>query len=193
MEYLQNIDQIIFNWINQDLSNAIFDRFFVIVRNKYTWLPLYLFLISFFIFNFKKKGLIIMLLAFITVGISDFTSATLIKPRVERVRPCNDIEANPNVISRIKCGIGYSFPSSHASNHFALGVFFFFIFISISKTAAYLFLIWAGLISFAQIYVGVHYPIDILVGAILGIIIGALEYKFYKQIEIMYFVDKNNI
>ena len=192
MDIIQNIDQSIFTFINQSLSNNFFDNFLVFIRNKYVWLPLYMFLIAFFIFNFKKKGLIIILIAFITVSISDFTSAGLIKPTVERLRPCNDIGENPNVISRVNCGGGYSFPSSHASNHFALGVYFFLIFFSLSKVVSYSFLIWAGLISFAQIYVGVHYPIDILGGLILGSIIGFLEFKFFKQIENRYFIKNSN-
>ena len=187
MDFIQNIDQIIFSFINQSLSNLIFDKILVFIRDKYTWLPLYLFLISFFIFNFKKKGLVVLLLAFITIGVSDFTSASLIKPIIERQRPCNDIASNPDIITRVHCGSGYSFPSSHASNHFALGVYFFLIFLTISKKTAYLFLIWAGSISFAQVYVGVHYPIDIFAGMVLGGIIGFLEFQFYKQIENKYF------
>lgn len=192
METLQNIDHTIFHWINNDLSNIFLDYFFVFIRDKYTWLPLYLFLIAFFIFNFKKKGLLILVFAFFTIGISDFLSASVVKPAVERLRPCNDSATNPDIIYRVHCGAGYSFPSSHASNHFALGVFFFLIFSSIFKKAAKLFLIWAALISLAQVYVGVHYPIDILAGMILGSTIGYIEFIFYKQVENKFFSKIQN-
>lgn len=193
MEYIQNLDHTIFQWINQDMSNVFFDYFFTFIRNKYSWLPLYLFLIAFFIFNFKTKGIVILLVAFTTAGIADFTSSSLIKPSVERLRPCNDLELNPDIVSRVDCGAGYSFPSSHATNHFAIGIFFYLIFLGISKRFAIFFPIWAGLISIAQVYVGVHYPIDIFAGMILGSIIGFVEFEFYKQIEAKYFpVNKIN-
>ena len=182
MDFIQNLDHSVFHWINNDMSNVVFDYILVFVRNKYVWLPLYMFLISFLIFNFKKTGILILLLAFATVGISDFLSVGVIKPAVERIRPCNDANNN-DVIKRVHCGSGYSFPSSHATNHFALGVFFFFIFFRISRRASYLFLIWAAMISIAQVYVGVHYPVDIIAGAILGSAIGYGMYKFSIFLE----------
>jgi len=187
MDIIQNIDRTIFHWINQSISNDFFDFFFPLIREKHIWLPLYLFLIAFFIFNFKTKGIVILLFAFLAVGISDFTSSSIIKPAVERLRPCNDTGTNPHIIPRVKCGKGYSFPSSHASNHFAIGTFFFLIFLSISKKFSYFFLVWALLISIAQVYVGVHYPLDIFTGMILGSLIGFIEFRFYKQIENRYF------
>ena len=161
MDILQNIDHTIFQWINQGISNVFFDYFFPLIRERFVWLPLYLFLIAFFIFNFKKKGIVILFFAFLSVGIADFTSSSIIKPGIERLRPCNDIESNPQMILRVQCGSGYSFPSSHASNHFAIGTFLFFIFLTISKKFSYFFIVWAFLISIAQVYVGVHYPFDI--------------------------------
>ena len=187
MEYINHIDQLLFYWINNKMDNLFFDYLFIFIRNKYVWLPLYLFLIAFLIFNFKRKGLLILAFAFITIGISDFISSAVIKPVVERVRPCNDNISNPKIIKRVNCGSGYSFPSSHATNHFALGIFFFLIFSFVNKKIASLFIIWASLISFAQIYVGVHYPSDVLFGAILGSLTGYLTYKIYRQLEIKYF------
>lgn len=177
METILNIDKLLFEFINHDLSNRVFDLVLVFFRNKTVWLPLYLFLISFFIFNFKKKGIIIILFAFVGTGIADYTSSSIIKPAVERLRPCNDPQLNPELVLRVNCGSGYSFTSSHATNHFALGAFFYLVFLTIYRKYALLFLIWAAIISFAQVYVGVHYPIDVISGALLGTIIG---YSFYK-------------
>jgi len=193
MEFVENIDRIVFHWVNHDWSNAVFDYLMVFVRNKYVWLPLYMFIISFLIFNFKRKGILILVFAFITVGISDFLSAGVIKPAVERLRPCNDIEVRDDVVMRVHCGSGYSFPSSHAANHFALGVFFFFIFYNISKWAARAFLLWAALISIAQVYVGVHYPVDIVAGAVLGAVTGYLVYRFYIYLEKRMFLKENYV
>ncbi len=183
MDILTHIDQLLFYWINNKMANIFFDYFFVFIRNKYVWLPLYIFIISFLIFNFKKKGLLILTFAFLTVGISDFISAGIIKPAMERIRPCNNNINNIKIIKRVNCGSGYSFPSSHATNHFALGIFFFFIFSLLNRKIASLFIIWAFLISFAQIYVGVHYPSDVFAGALLGSLIGYSTFKIYKKLN----------
>lgn len=89
-----------------------------------------------------------------------------------RVRPCNDMPFKEQVKVRVRCGSGYSMPSSHATNHFAMGVFLLMVFRRKWKPIVWLAIVWAASISFAQIYVGVHYPGDILVGSILGVLIG---------------------
>ena len=183
MDTISHIDQVVFYWINNKMGNLLFDYFFIFIRNKYVWLPLYIFIISFLIFNFKKKGLLILTIAFLTVGISDFISSGVIKPAIARIRPCNTQNNSIKIIKRVNCGSGYSFPSSHATNHFALGIFFFLIFSIINRRIASLFPIWAFLISFAQIYVGVHYPSDVLAGALLGSITGYLMYRIYKKLN----------
>jgi membrane-associated phospholipid phosphatase len=172
MEYLLYLDKEIFVIINQNISNPVFDVLLVFMRNRIVWIPLYFFIASFLTFNLGKKGLTILLFALITGGFSDYMSSSIIKPLVARPRPCNEKAFEIKVISRIDCGGAYSFPSSHATNHFALGMFFFLFFRKIIKKYASLFLIWAGLIAFSQVYVGVHYPLDVIGGAILGSTIG---------------------
>jgi len=172
LEYLTEIDKIVFLSINQGLSNQFFDFLMPILRNPYTWAPLYLFILIFAIKNYKKRGIIMILFFLLSFGIGDMVSASVIKPQAMRVRPCNDIPFKEQVKVRVRCGSGYSMPSSHATNHFALGVFLLVIFRKRWKPIIWLSLGWAASISFAQIYVGVHYPIDILVGATLGTIIG---------------------
>lgn len=172
MEYLLYLDKEVFVFINQSISNPVFDVLLVFMRNRIVWIPLYFFIASFLTFNFGKKGLTILLFALITGGFSDYMSSSIIKPLVARPRPCNEKAIDIKVINRIDCGGAYSFPSSHATNHFALGMFFFLFFRKIIKKYASLFLIWAGLIAFSQVYVGVHYPLDVIGGAILGSTIG---------------------
>ncbi|MDX1685268.1 MAG: phosphatase PAP2 family protein, partial [Saprospiraceae bacterium] len=94
---------------------------------------------------------------------------------VERVRPCNDESIKQEVILRARCGGGYSFTSSHATNHFGLSMVLFLL---LGNRIAWRWLIflWAALVSYAQIYVGVHYPLDILGGAVLGVMLGYLVY-----------------
>ena len=174
LSLLQQIDQDLFLRINNGLSNPVFDLLMPYFRNRYFWLPLYLFLVVFLISNYKKTGLVMIISMFITFGIADYSASSIIKPTFERLRPCNDPELKSSVISRIECGSGYSMPSSHAANHFAIALFLITLFYKRWKWILPLALLWAALIGFAQIYVGVHYPFDITVGAILGAIIGYL-------------------
>jgi undecaprenyl-diphosphatase len=113
--------------------------------------------------------------------LSDFVSSTLIKENFERLRPCHD----PFLADRIRFLVAYcpessSFTSSHAVNHFAAAMFIFTTFRkSLSWKWALLF-IWAFLISYAQVYVGVHFPFDVFCGAIVGVILGYIPAKIFN-------------
>ncbi|RYD69937.1 MAG: phosphatase PAP2 family protein, partial [Sphingobacteriales bacterium] len=87
------------------------------------------------------------------------------------------------IIHRVPCGSGYSFPSAHATNHFAIAIFLIFVFYSKWKPVLPLGLFWAFIISFSQIYVGVHYPVDTMVGALLGTTIGLITASIYKKLQ----------
>jgi len=182
IQQLIEIDQTIFLAINQGLSNPFFDWLLPILRNPYTWAPLYLFLVIFFIKTYGKTGIIIVLFTLANFGISDAVSSHLIKKTVKRVRPCNDIEFKEEVNIRVRCGSGFSFTSSHATNHFAMAFFWVVLFRRKWKHTLWLAITWAALISISQIYVGVHYPFDILCGAILGICIGLLTGNIFKKV-----------
>lgn len=177
LEQLIQFDQNLFFTINHGLSNSFFDWLMPALRNRFFWTPLYLFIIIFSIRTYGKQGWIMILFLGLTFGCTDFISSSLIKPTVQRLRPCNDPEIKSDVKNLIDCGSGYSFPSSHASNHFGLAVFLIVMFFSKWKLILPIGLLWAASISFAQVYVGVHYPVDILAGAILGGIIGFIMGK----------------
>jgi undecaprenyl-diphosphatase len=177
LEQLIQFDQNLFFTINHGLSNSFFDWLMPALRNRFFWTPLYLFIIIFFIRNYGKQGWILILFLILTFGFTDFFSSSILKPSVQRLRPCNDPEIKSDVKNLIDCGSGYSFPSSHASNHFGLAVFLIVMFFSKWKLILPIGLLWAASISFAQVYVGVHYPVDILAGAILGGIIGFIMGK----------------
>ena len=180
VDQLISLDQAAFLAINQGLSNAFFDWLMPILRNPYTWAPLYLFIIIFSIRNYRKTGLLIVLFILITFGIADALSSSVIKKSVQRIRPCNDIEFKDEVTVRVRCGSGYSFTSSHAANHFAISTVLILIFYRRWKHILWLALLWAVCVSFAQVYVGVHYPLDILGGAILGAVIGCLTGLLFR-------------
>ncbi|SFC61178.1 undecaprenyl-diphosphatase [Parapedobacter composti] len=182
IDQLLSWDREVFFAINQGLSNAVFDWLMPILRNKYAWAPLYLFIIVFCIRNYKRKGIAVILFILITFGISDHISSSVIKNSVQRVRPCRDVELKDDIIVRVNCSGGYSFTSSHATNHFAMAVFLILVFYRRWKHILWIGLLWAGAISFAQVYVGVHYPLDIICGAILGTLIGCLTGLLFRFI-----------
>lgn len=181
LEHLIDIDQELFLAINQGMSNIFFDWLLPIMRNPFTWAPLYLFLIIFFIKHYGKMGVMIVVATLINFGVTDVVSSHLIKKNVERVRPCQDEVFKQEINLRVRCGGTYSFTSSHATNHFGMAFFWIVLFRRRWKHTVWLCIAWASVISFSQIYVGVHYPFDILVGAILGTLIGTLNGHFFKQ------------
>ena len=183
IESLINIDETLFNFINSDLSCLLFDVILVPIRHKFFWIPLYLFISAFILLNFAKTKWLIFFTIGLCICLSDTTSSKIIKTNVQRIRPCHVQELNP--VTRVPCSIGYSFTSSHATNHFALGIFFFSLF-SFSKWR-WFFIFWAGLIGFSQIYVGVHYPLDVLVGSLIGALIGWSCFKIFKLLEVKFY------
>lgn len=122
------------------------------------------------------------LFALLTIGISDTVSSQWIKKNVKRPRPCNDEVIANEVLLRIKCGGGYSFTSSHATNHAAIALFLFFVFKYERRLWRYLLILWAITIGIAQIYVGVHYPGDVGVGLIIGSLIGWLMSLSFQRL-----------
>lgn len=180
---LQQFDAELFLKINRGLSNDFFDFIMPLLRNRFFWSPLYIFIIVFCIRQYKKQGYYLILGILITFALGDLIASRLIKPNVQRIRPCNEIKLTSTIIKRVPCGSGYSFPSAHATNHFAIAVFLIGIFYRKWKAILPWGLAWATIISFAQIYVGVHYPIDTFAGAILGTCIGLAISTIYKKLQ----------
>ncbi len=181
-DYLLQLDRQIFYFINRDLGNAFFDILMLLLRNKLVWIPLYVFIFVFCLWRYKKQGLIIIVLLALTAGLADFGSATIIKSTFKRVRPCNDPAMAATIVSRVPCGTGFSFPSSHASDHFAIAMFLGMVFLRRYRWVLPVGLVWAASISFAQVYVGVHYPVDVITGAIFGVLVGILFYWIFRKI-----------
>ena len=178
---LLQFDQYLFQMINSQWTNSWLDTLMPLLRNKYVWLPFYTFIISFVLINFEKKGLFFLLFGILTITISDTMSSQVIKKSIKRVRPCNDILVKDTVELRVHCGGGYSFTSSHAANHFALALFIIFTLGKYRRWIPWVLILWAGSIGYAQIYVGVHYPFDVIIGSLLGIFIGTFVASFYSS------------
>lgn len=176
LENLKGFDYKIFSKINGEWHNTFFDAFFPFTRESLCWAPFYFFLVLFVTINFKKYGWLWSLFLILNVVLSDFVSSSLIKEHIFHLRPCHD----PAVADQIRFLVKYcpgssGFTSSHAANHFAAAMF---IFVTLkqkvnSKWLALIFL-WAFIPSYAQVYVGVHFPTDIIGGIFVGLILGYL-------------------
>lgn len=171
---LIKIDKAIFFTINHSGHASWLDGIMLLLRNQNTWIPLYIFVL------YKVyKGSPTMLFAFIvasglTFFITDYTSASIIKPLVGRLRPCHDVSLSSTINVLLDCGGQYSFPSSHAANHFGLAMVWFNMITLFQQKKWYWVWPWAACICYAQIYVGKHFPLDVIAGAIFGIIAGYL-------------------
>ncbi|MCZ4244887.1 phosphatase PAP2 family protein [Pedobacter punctiformis] len=183
IESIQQFDAELFLKIHRGLSNGFFDWLMPLMRNRFFWAPLYLFIIIFCIKQYKKQGYYIIGMILFTFAMGDLIASRLIKPFVARLRPCNDPSLANDIIHRVPCGSGLSFPSAHATNHFAIAIFLICLFYSRWKPILPIGLFWAFIISFAQVYVGVHYPVDVTAGALLGTLIGFICSRIFKKLQ----------
>eukprot|EP01136_Pigoraptor_vietnamica_P012915 Opistho-1_new@53323 len=181
-EWLRYADTQLLLKINTEWTNSLLDSIYPWYREANAWVPLYLFLIVFAIMNFKAKALPWILFAVLTATLTDQLSSSLIKNLVERPRPCREelLMGQVRLILN-NCSGGYSFPSSHATNHFGFAMFLFLTLRPIMKKWGYVFFVWAATIAYGQIYVGVHYPLDILAGTLLGCLIGYLTGTYFNK------------
>src|SRR5665213_2568155 len=182
-DQLLQLDRHLFYFINHDLANPFFDLVMPYLRNPKFWIPLYVFIIGFCIWKFKKTGIVIIILLALSAGFADFTSVNIIKPLVKRDRPCRDPVVSKTDIERVDCGPAYSFPSTHATDHFAAAFFLIMIFHKKWRWIWLWAILWAGTISFAQVYVGVHFPVDVFCGALYGIFVGWLFSALFKKLQ----------
>ena len=146
--------------------------------------PVYLFLLLFILINFGWRAWTWILFVAINTTITDQLSSDIIKSWVHRLRPCQDPAMIDNVRMLLNhCSGGFSFPSAHATNHFGAAVFLYCTLKDYLGIWIYIFFFWAATISYGQIYVGVHYPLDVLAGAIIGSIVGYIvAFIFNKKI-----------
>lgn len=176
MDSLLNADLAVFKFINH-LDLGFLETVIVIFRNKLTWIPLYFALSIYMVMRWKWKFWLPILFTILVVVFGDVLSSQVIKKSIQRPRPCQALEF---VELRVPCGSGYSFTSSHATSHMALAVFWGQLFTMWGRHRWW-FIPWAIIVGFAQIFVGVHYPIDVLSGFLLGGSVGFLFYFLYTK------------
>jgi membrane-associated phospholipid phosphatase len=183
LQSLEKIDRSLFELINHDATAPFLDPVMSLLRNPDTWIPLYVFMAFWSVIRLKKVTWLFVLCTLITFAFTDSVTAFIFKPLFERLRPC----AEPALAGIVRvldgCGGKYSFPSNHASNHFGLAAFWFGAIHLMTGKRWYWLWIWAFLVCYAQVYVGKHYPGDILAGAIFGICTGILTYRLFLWLQ----------
>ena len=183
IEKILDLDSYLFLYLN-NLGSQYYDNFWIFLSRTEANVMFYLVVLIAYIYsiNNKKRTKILFHLIIaiaILITISDQTS-NLFKDSFQRLRPCyNELISDSLRLVKDSCGGRYGFFSAHASNSFSLAIFFGLLLRSSNKLLILLFAIYAFLISYSRIYLGVHYPIDILVGTIFGTINAIVLYKIY--------------
>lgn len=165
MEVFYSIDLSIFYFINHTISTGFLDKFFSIITNVNNWYIAYLILLGILFFKGGKLGKLAVLGIVILITVTDQTGYKLLKDFFERARPCNALS---DVLTPLGCTGSYSFPSNHAINNFAAAAFFSKLF---PRYKVVLF-VTASLVAISRVYLGLHYPSDIIAGAGIGLIFG---------------------
>ena len=194
IEEILRLDSELFLFLN-NLGSPFFDNFWIYLSYKEANILFYLLLLIFYLsINSSKLSEIFYLLVFIAImiTIADQT-ANLFKDTFQRLRPCYD-EVLKDSIRLVKnsCGGKYGFFSAHASNSFSLAIFFGLLYKNKFRYVIYISLVFASLISFSRIYLGVHFPLDIFFGSIFGITVGFLIFRIYdNRLNFFKFLNKS--
>ena len=193
IEEILKLDSKLFLYLN-NLGTSKFDIFWISLSKIEANILMYLFLILlfFYIQKIRPKLIYIFYLFFVIalmIAITD-QGANIFKDSFQRLRPCY----NESIIDSLRlvkenCGGKYGFFSAHASNSFSLAIFFGLLFINRIRYIIMITVVYASLISYSRIYLGVHYPIDIIFGSFFGIFVGFVMYSFV-YLKFLKFFDK---
>ncbi len=185
MDVFYSIDLGIFYFFNHTISTGFLDKFFSTITNVNNWYIAYLILISILFFKGGKRGKIAVIGIILLIIITDQTGYKILKELFQRVRPCNTL---PDALTPLGCTGSYSFPSNHAINNFAAATFFAHLY----PSYRYILYITAFLVAISRVYLGLHYPSDILAGAAVGILFGILFAYGVMRVE-KFIESKSNL
>jgi undecaprenyl-diphosphatase len=170
-----------------NLGSSTFDPFWILVSEKWFWIPLYVIFLYFLYKNFNKKSLFYILL-FVALGITASDQiANIFKFGFERLRPCHDPSLE-GLLRKVKYGGKFGFYSAHSSNSFFVATYLTILLGKKIKQLPYFLFVWAAIVAYSRVYLGMHFPGDIIVGAIMGILLalffGTLAKKVIKKSEV---------
>ena len=182
LEFLIELDQKVFFVLNGFHSPWLDQVMYWITKTEF-WIPLYAGLLYLVIKNFKKKSWIIVGCIIITIVLADQITSSGMKPFFQRLRPSRDPELKEmvHIVNGYRGG-KYGFASSHAANTMGIAFFFWLLLTSRYRWIWVLF-VWATIVAFSRIYLGVHYPGDIVVGMLFGLLSGYIGFTLNKILE----------
>ena len=170
MEEIIRTDREFFLYLN-NLGSTPFDSFWLMVSEKWVWVPLYVIFLYLLVKNFGWRNVAFFLI-FITLGVTISDQlAGLYKIGIQRLRPCHDLELQ-KIMRSLKCGGQFGFYSSHASNSFFIANYMAMLLRRKYRFFPFLLFLWAAMVSYSRIYIGVHFPLDLLMGAAAGFLLG---------------------
>lgn len=178
LDQLEQIDQQLFLYLNS-LHYSFLDPIMYALSGKLIWAPLYLAILLYLALKDKRKFFFLLVFILISVLLAD-RGSVLIKNIVQRLRPCHDPDLEGLVyLVKGQCGGMYSFVSSHAANSFNVALF---TLLAIRKRWYTVFIItWALIVGYTRIYLGVHFPGDVLFGSVYGALAGWFSYSLYSM------------
>jgi undecaprenyl-diphosphatase len=174
---LERLDQQLFLFLNS-IHSPFWDQVMYTISGKVIWAPLYLAILLFLGFKFKRKFLVILLFIILAVALADQISVQLFKNIVQRLRPCHEPSLEGLVhLVKGECGGQFSFVSSHATNSFNVALISL-LFIR-KRWYTISIVLWALVVGYSRIYLGVHYPGDVICGSLVGAFVGWSIYSLY--------------
>jgi undecaprenyl-diphosphatase len=184
LEKLLDLDTRLFIYLN-GLGSETYDGLWLIITKQVNWIPFFLFLfyLIYTKIGIKKTAYLLLFVAVLILASDQITN--LFKYTFQRQRPCNNTNIN-TFIRVVESRSSFSFFSGHASNTMAVATFLYFVFKTKIKYLGFLFL-WPLIFAYSRIYLGLHYPLDIISGYLCGLILGYITYKIYQFTQIKYF------
>ena len=181
LEKIITLDKHLFLFLN-NLGSPQYDKFWLLTTKQINWIPFFLLLLFLVYKKLKQKDILLLLLTVIIILIFTDQTCNLFKNSVQRLRPCNNVDF-VGIMRNIKPSLTFSFFSGHAANSSAISVFLYLVLRQHYKYFGFI-IFWPLIFAYSRIYLGLHYPLDILAGYLCGIIFGILAYNLYELMKV---------